>query len=157
MDFGPTTDAQQVFSYYQQGIERIQRGFPSLTVVHVTAPLMAVQAGPKAFVKKLLGRAPGQFEDNVVRERFNELMRQTYGGREPVFDLARLESSRPGAPSRISSSFNGDTAYGLLPGYTTDGGHLTGTAERLIAAEFLRFLANVAVQRDAERSPSERP
>ena len=24
---------------------------------------MAVQAGPKAFVKELLGRAPGQFED----------------------------------------------------------------------------------------------
>ena len=84
-------------------------------------------------------------------------MRQTYDGREPVFDLARLESSRPGAPDRVSSSFKGQTAYGLLPEYTTDGGHLTGPAEKLIAAEFLRFLANVAVQRDAERDASERP
>jgi hypothetical protein len=156
IDFEPTTDAQQIFSYYQQGVQRIHGEFPNLTVVHVTAPLMTVQAGPKAFVKKLLGRAPGQFEANVVRERFNELMRQTYG-REPVFDLARLESSRPGAPSRISSSFKGATAYGLLPEYTTDGGHLTGPAERLIAAEFLRFLASVAVQRDVEPNASERP
>jgi pimeloyl-ACP methyl ester carboxylesterase len=148
---------QEVFSYYQQGIDRIHREFPNLTVVHVTAPLMTIQTGPKAFVKKLLGRAPGQFEDNMVREQFNELVRQTYRGREPVFDLARLESSTPGAPSRTSSSFKGETAYGLLPEYTTDGGHLTGPAEQLIAAEFLRFLANVAVQRDAGHDPSERP
>jgi hypothetical protein len=153
IDFAPATDAQKIFSYYQQGIERIHRAFPNLTVVHVTAPLMTVQTGPKAFVKKLLGRAPGQFDDNVVRERFNELMRKAYDGREPVFDLARLESSRPGAPSRISSTFDGETAYGLLPEYTTDGGQ----AEQLIAAEFLRFLANVAVQRDADRRSSERP
>ena len=157
IDFEPTTNAHEVFSYYRQGIEHIHREFPSLTVVHVTAPLMAVQTGPKAVVKKLLGRPPGQFEDNVVRERFNELMRKTYNGREPVFNLARLESSRPGAPDRVSSSFKGQTAYGLLPEYTTDGGHLTGPAEKRIAAEFLRFLANVAVQRDAERDASERP
>jgi hypothetical protein len=27
---------------------------------------------------------PGQFEDNIVRERFNDLIRKTYDGREPV-------------------------------------------------------------------------
>jgi hypothetical protein len=157
IDFEPTTNAQEVFSYYQHGIERIHRDFSNLTVVHVTAPLMAVQTGPKAFVKELLGRAPGQFEDNIVRERFNDLIRKTYDGREPVFDLARLESSRPGAPSRVSSSFKGATAYGLLPEYTADGMHLTGAAERQIAAEFLHFLANVAVQRAAGHHSSERP
>jgi hypothetical protein len=44
-------------------------------------------------VKELLGRTPGQFGDNIVRERFNDLIRKTYDGREPVFDLARHESS----------------------------------------------------------------
>jgi hypothetical protein len=157
IDFTAATDPDALFSYYQQGIERIHRDVPDLTVVHVTAPLMTVQTGPKAFVKRLIGRAPGQFEDNRVRERFNEQMRTAYDGREPIFDLARIESSRPGAASRVSTSFREQTAYGLLPEYTTDGGHLTGTAGKLVAAEFLRFLANVAAGRVAERQPGERP
>jgi hypothetical protein len=157
IDFTTATDPQALFSYYEKGIDRIHRALPDLTIVHVTAPLMAVQTGPKAFVKQLLGRAPGQFADNIVRERFNERMRAAYDGREPVFDLARIESSRPGASSRVPSWFRGQTAYGLLPEYTTDGGHLTEAAGRLIAAEFLRFLANVAAQRDDGRNSGERP
>ena len=45
-------------------------------------PCAARRNRPKAFVKELLGRTPGQFGDNIVRERFNDLIRKTYDGRE---------------------------------------------------------------------------
>jgi hypothetical protein len=146
-DFTPTTDSQRVFDYYRQAVDRVHRDFPGLTLVHVTAPLMAVQSGPRAVVKKLIGQAPDYYEDNIVRERFNDLMRQTYGGREPLFDLARLESTREGSETRESTSFKGQTVFALLPQYTTDGGHLTPEVEQRIAAEFLNFLAGVAAKR----------
>ena len=150
-DFDRTTNAADVFTSYQRGIDRIRHDFPDVSVVHVTAPLMAVQSGPKAVIKKLIGRAPDHYEENLVREQFNDLMRRAYQGREPLFDLASLESSRPGQP-RDALSLGSSTVYALLPEYTTDGGHLNAGAERRVAAAFLSFLADVAGKRDSRSS-----
>lgn len=54
-----------------------------------------VQTGWKALVKRLLGRAPYGTVENVRREEYSRLLRQAYAGREPVFDLARVESTAP--------------------------------------------------------------
>jgi hypothetical protein len=140
VDFDAHTDATEIFAYYKQGVDRVRSKFPNLKVAHVTVPLMAVQGGPKAAIKKLLGRAPDYYAENIVRERFNDLIRQTYKGREPIFDLAFLEASKPGQP-REALSFGDSTVYALLPEYTTDGGHLNSAAQRRIATEFLSFLA----------------
>lgn len=142
VDFDASTNVEDVFAHYKSGIDRIRQEFPRLKIVHVTAPLMAVQSGPKATIKKLLGRAPDHYVDNLVREQFNALLRREYEGREPVFDLAALEGTRPGQP-REALSFDGKTVYALLPEYTTDGGHLTPDAQRRMAAALLSFLARV--------------
>ena len=68
------------------------RYLPAIAVfVHVTVPLTAAQSGLKSLVKRPMGRAP----DNVRLEEYNQLLRRTYAGREPIFDLARLESISP--------------------------------------------------------------
>jgi hypothetical protein len=126
-------------------------------IAHVTAPLVVVQSGPKALAKRILGRTPDHYDDNLTRERFNELLRKTYGGREPLFDLAALESSRPGQP-REGWAFGDATVYQLLPEYSSDGAHLNEGAEARIGAELLSWLADVVARHDvrAERGSAGR-
>jgi hypothetical protein len=150
VDFDAHTDAKKIFTYYKQGVDRVRIKFPNLKIAHVTVPLMAVQAGPKAAIKKLLGRAPDYYPENIVREQFNDLMRNEYTGREPIFDLAFLEASRPGQ-ARAPLSFGGSTVYALLPEYAVaDGGHLNDAGKRRIATEFVAFLADVAARRTTQ-------
>ncbi|MEP7242408.1 MAG: hypothetical protein ABI885_01850, partial [Gammaproteobacteria bacterium] len=89
-----------------------------------------------------IGRVPDNYAENSVREAFNNLMRQEYSGREPLFDLAALEASRTGAPA-TEVAFNGRTFFVLRPEYSTDGGHLTADARQRIAAELLGFVAGL--------------
>jgi hypothetical protein len=136
VDITKSTDVAALFTSYRQSMARLHREFPSLTLVHVTTPLMRVQSGPRAIVKKWLGRAPDYYEDNITRERFNELMRREYSAREPLFDLAALEASRPGALPE-AMQFGDSKVYTLLPEYTTDGGHLNEGAQNRVASELL--------------------
>jgi hypothetical protein len=139
-DFEATTDVKAVFGYYKQASERIQRRFPELSVVHVTAPLVTVQSGPRATIKRWIGRVPDYYIENAVREEFNQLMRAEYASSGRLFDLARLESSPQGAsPQPIL--FRGRTLYTLQPEYTTDGGHLNSPTRQWIASELVTFLA----------------
>jgi hypothetical protein len=153
VDIDKSTDVAALFANYQRAMARLHHEFPSLTLVHVTTPLMRVQGGPRAIVKKWLGRAPDYYEDNIARGRFNELMRREYAGREPLFDLAALEASRPGgAPEAIQ--FGDSKVYSLRPEYTTDGGHLNEGAQRRVAGELLVFLARTVKTPGRDRSAS---
>lgn len=140
-DFDANTDVMKVFKYYKQASERIQARYPALMLLHATAPLMSVQSGPRAIVKKWIGRVPDYYPENAVRERFNHLMRQQYAGGGHLFDLAAIEASAPGRPPK-PILFKGQTLYTLLPEYTTDGGHLNAAAQQRVASEFLSFLAS---------------
>jgi hypothetical protein len=108
----------------------------------VTTPLMRVQSGPKALLKRLLGRSPGRYGGNFARERFNDLMRQAYGGREPLFDLAAIESTRPDGRREVIRS-GGRSAHALVPAYTADNAHLNELGRRRVAEELLVFLARL--------------
>ena len=139
-DFSETTDVAAVFDHYRKSMARLRAEFPGVDFVHVTTPLVRVQSGPKAAIKQLLGRPLRGYGGNFARERFNGLMRQAYGGREPLFDLAAIESTRPdGRRETIRSG--GHSAYALVPAYTTDGSHLNETGRRRVAEELLVFLA----------------
>ncbi len=138
VDFEPGTDAAALFRRYQQTIGELRARHPATTFVHVTAPLTTVQGGPKALVKHLLGRQPYGLVENARREEYNSLLRQDYAGREPLFDLAKVEASAAdGTP--VTVEWNGRQVPSMAPGYTDDGGHLN-RAGRLRAA---RELASV--------------
>jgi hypothetical protein len=151
VDIDAQTDVAQLFDYYRKGMDRLHQDFPQLRIVHVTAPLVHVQSGPRAVIKRWIGRTPDHYDDNAARQRFNALMRREYEGREPVFDLAALEASRPGqAPEPFQ--FRGQDIYELRPEYTTDGAHLNTVAGQRVAAELLAFLGRILPNDDTRPS-----
>lgn len=143
VDFPPGTDVEKVFAEYRSTMDRLRQAFPRVKFVHVTAPLTVVQSGPKAFVKRLLGRRPWGAEANVVRERFNALMRAAYAGREPLFDLAAVESTRPDGRT-VTFEDGGATHRALADEYASDGEHLNALGARRAAAQLLETLAAAA-------------
>lgn len=142
VDVEGKTDAKALFERYQATLKTLQARHPRTTFVHLTVPLTTVQGGWKAMVKGLLGRSPYGFEENVRREEYNALIRQAYQGREPLLDVARLESTAPdGRPE--TTTVKGRTIPSMHAAYTDDGGHLGGEGRRMVARALLRLLAGL--------------
>ena len=143
VDFHPGTDVEAIFAEYRSTLAGLRRRFPAVRFVHVTAPLTVPESGPRALVKRLLGRRLLEAESNVVRDRFNALLRAEYAGREPLFDLAAAESTGPdGRPVRFEH--RGRSTPALARGYASDGRHLNAAGSRWAAAHLLRTLAAAA-------------
>jgi hypothetical protein len=140
VDITADTDMRALFDAYRQTIAEMRAKNPRTTFVHVTLPLTIEQTGPKAWVKRLLGRAPSGTLENVKREQYNTLLRRAYAGREPIFDLARVESIAPDG-TQASVQWKGVAAPALATAYTDDGGHLNRLGRRRAAEEFVRVLA----------------
>lgn len=140
-DFSPSTDTASLFAKYQAMLARQRARHPRLAFVHVTIPLTTVQGGVRAFVKRALGRIPAGVAENAKREEYSDLVRRAYVGKEPVFDLARLESTAPDG-SVASASDGVREVPSLLDAYTVDGGHLDQDAQLRLAGEWLLVLAS---------------
>jgi hypothetical protein len=140
LDITADTDAKALFARYRTTIDSLRARNPGTTFIHVTAPLTDVQRGPKALLKRLLGRAPYGAIENIRREEYNALLRKTYQGREPIFDLARVESTAPdGTP--VTVEWNGSTAPAMAPAFTSDGSHLNDAGKLRAARELVSLLA----------------
>ena len=146
VDIKADTDAAALFDQYRRAINELRASNPRTVFVHATLPLTTVQTGPKAWVKRIIGRSPYGTVENVKREEYNRLLRATYAGREPIFDLARIESTAPDG-TLITVTWNGITAPALSPEYTSDGGHLNARGRLLAAREFLTALAQASSQK----------
>jgi len=140
VDITADTDMRGLFDEYRRTIDELKRRNPRTTFVHVTLPLTTVQTGPKAWVKRLLGRAPYGTIQNVKREQYNALLRRTYAGLEPIFDLARVESIAPDG-TLATVEWDGVVAPALAAAYTEDGGHLNQAGRLRAAREFVTVLA----------------
>jgi hypothetical protein len=144
VDFRPDTDARALFAAYQETLAGLKARHPGIAFVHVTTPLTTVQGGVKGALKRLLGRAPAGLLENARREEYNALLRAAYRGREPFFDLAETESTRPDG-SRETVEWHGAAVAALVPAYTLDGAHLAGIGQIRAARDFLAVLASVPV------------
>ncbi len=143
VDVVPGTDVAALFAEYKGRMAEIRKRHPGTTIVHVTVPLVTEPPTLKNAVKKLLGRGGGSCGENEVKNRYNELLLAEFGGREPVFDLARLESTK-GDGTRVTCSKDGKVLYCLNPEYTDDGGHLNAAGRKAVASELLVLLAGLA-------------
>ena len=133
------TDPGALFGEYQRRIATLQARNPALRIVHVTMPLTIVENWKGRLMATVRGFVT-QRERNIVRHRYNELLRAAYVGKEPVFDLARLETMRPdGTPASFGS--DGRRIPMLATELTDDGGHLNAQARRLVAEQLLISLA----------------
>ena len=145
-DISEDTDVAPIFRHYLQTMARLRVAHPNVTFVHVTTPLVTVQSGPKALAKMILGRAPGGYQSNRRREQFNDLMRKQYTGREPLFDLAAIESSAPDG-TKVSTVFKGSSTRTLFPRYASDAGHLNEFGRRRTAEELVVLLAGLSASK----------
>jgi hypothetical protein len=121
------SDAREVFAQYRATVSDLQSRYPEVAIVHVTVPLTVDDPA-----------------SNVVRQRYNAKLRRTYGS--GVFDLARMESTRPDG-SRVSGRFHGKRYYALFRGYALDEGHLNRRGAKRAALAFARALATAAEDR----------
>jgi hypothetical protein len=81
------------------------------------------------------------YQDNHVRAGYNDLLHHEYGGKEPIFDLAALESTGPDRKTH-TVRMGGERHPVLVPEYTDDGGHLNALGQRVVAEQLLLFLAD---------------
>ena len=109
--------------------------------MHITAPLTAVDSGPLARLLRLLGQAPHGIVENSNRDDYNELLRQTFQGREPVFDLALLQSTLTDG-TVWNSDWQGRTVPALVPAYTDDDVHLNPAGQQRGARSLIALLAD---------------
>ena len=142
IDFFPDTNVDEVFETYKNTISSLQSKYPQTIFVHVTTPLTTQQTGLKAMIKKIIGKQVSGYADNIVREKFNEKLRGYYEGKEPVFDLALVESTNQ-AGFREGFVHKGETGYALVPEYTYDGGHLNEKGRQAAAEQLLIVLSGL--------------
>jgi hypothetical protein len=148
VDFNGATDARQLANKYIASLESLAQRHPETSFVAVTAPLMAVQTGPKAWAKRLIGKQPNGFVDNLRRAEFNTQLRERYASTGRLFDLARAEAESTGQHCR--TKVNGQTVEALCPELTNDGGHLNERGQELVAAAFLNFAGSFAAKQVAK-------
>ncbi len=142
VDITDATNIWELFSQYCRNMLNLQERFPAVSFIHVTVPLTSVQTGPRAWVKKLIGRPIDGMVDNIRRHGFNELMRSTFEKREPFFDLAALGATRADG-SRSCFHHRGARYPALAPELTPDGGHLNERGREMVAGALLRLLASL--------------
>lgn len=132
-------DPAKLLEMYRAAVAAARASRPDLNLVHVTIPLKSDPLGIPNAIKRAIGMGTAHDEDNVLRNAFNDLLRAEYAG-EPLFDLARAESTLPDG-SRTGFKRDGKPVYTLAKQYTYDAGHLNQEGMRHVAAEFARAMA----------------
>jgi hypothetical protein len=143
VDIDSNTDVERLFQEYRDSMASMKKNYPAVTFVHVTVPLLRKERTTiKGLIDRIVGRPGGFFGDshNIKRNEYNDLIRKLYSGNEPIFDLAAVESTHPNGTLETFNS-GGKRYYALAPEYTGDGGHLNALGRKVVAEQFLLFLA----------------
>lgn len=148
VDVTRDSDPKRIFDIYGAAMEKLKRQYPRTRFIHVTVPLCSMPKGIKRSlkqsVKSLIGK-PGIADDNVMRERYNNVLRDAYSGKEPVFDLALIESINPDG-LKCYAVGRAEKVPVMAPEYTDDGGHLNSAGRKKVAEQLLIILAQTANQ-----------
>ena len=142
VDINREADVEKVFESYKATVRRVKTKYPGLTLVHVTVPITSTEYTLTVRLKSFMERILGREDENVARGELNERIRKEFGGTDPVFDLAAIESTSPVGES-IGFTYHGKKYPCMYPGYTTDGGHLNGAGKRVVAVGMLTTLLRV--------------
>jgi hypothetical protein len=147
VDIVAETDVEKIFSEYVATMNELKTKFPKTIFIHITVPVTSDETGIKAWIKKtkdivknITGRT--NYFNNSSRNKFNDMIRAKYIGREPVFDLAEFESSCQ-RDNRTILEVNKKKKNELSPEYAYEGGHLNKLGRKVVAEQFLIFLAEV--------------
>ncbi|BBO72962.1 hypothetical protein DSCW_03790 [Desulfosarcina widdelii] len=143
VDMKKESDIPKIFEEYKYEIEKIKKAYPDFSIVHFTEPLTVSKTTWKTWLKKILGKKDfWEFNDNIKRNEYNELLISEYQGKDPILDIAAIESTKPDG-TRQSFELNGKTYYSMYPGYTTDGGHLNELGRKRVAEQLILLMVNL--------------
>jgi hypothetical protein len=142
-DIRSKTDIQEVFKNYKETISTLQAKYPRIKFIHFTVPLMSYPTGVNAGIRRMLHIPVARDMDNIKRNELNSLIRQEYAGKEPLFDIASIESTLPDGSHTFFSDHGKNYEY-LVEEYTSDGGHLNPEGRKRVAEQLLIILAHVA-------------
>jgi hypothetical protein len=141
VDIKKDTDVETLYKNYENTIRNLSKKYPKTKFLHVTVPLTVVQAGPKTWIKKIIGKPAGGYADNAQRNRFNQIMRKAYSGKGILFDIAKIESTSP--DDRLCTyKHNGNVFQALAPEYASDGRHLNKHGSVRVAKGLINLLTN---------------
>lgn len=143
VDIKSATDIDDIFRHYAQTMAGLQVKYPGVRFAHCTVPLQVSSPGVKSMIKRALGRPLTGEEDNIKRNRFNQLLAQEYGKNGLLFDLAGYESTKTDA-SRVCFKDGGKDIFYLNPDYSDDGGHLNTKGSRMAARQLIVFLQSLS-------------
>jgi hypothetical protein len=143
VDIMPASDVSRLFESYRSTLASLKEKYPKVVFIHITSSLTSLQTGPKAWIKKVIGRSIDGFDDNIKREQFNAMLLKEYEGKDAIFDLAKIESTTPDGSSSVFEK-DGKTYPRMVPEYTNDGGHLNELGRKVVAEQFLILLASLA-------------
>jgi len=139
-DFHEGTNVDDLFAYYNEKMLYLKDKHTNINFLVSTVPAMAVQKGWRAAAKKVLGRAPYGYLQNIKLFEFNEKILTEFDGILPVFDLGGIEVTRPDG-SRETYRHKGSD-YPCMPDYyASDYGHLNDFGARTVSYNLLAFLA----------------
>jgi hypothetical protein len=122
-DLSEGSDVEARFAHYRSVMRGLEADFPEVTFLYATDPVTT-----------------GASADNVVRTRFNTLMREAYGASGRLWDVAAAESTRPDG-TRVTGSVGGQPYEALFDGYSSDGGHPNAAGSRVAALALLHLIA----------------
>jgi hypothetical protein len=144
VDIDRGTDIKGLLEDYQTKMAKFEKEYPNTKFIHMTVPLKTTKINWKTWIKELIGKGDMyEYAGNIERNDYNDLLKKAYGGKESLFDLAKIESTYQDG-KRSSFTSNGKTYYCLAPEYTTDGGHLNEKGCKIVAEQLLIFFADLA-------------
>jgi hypothetical protein len=148
VDFDPRTDIDAIFTHYKETMAALKKNNPDIIFVHTTVPLTCYSPGLMGWIKRgkdLIKTIIGKLNlyDFSSSNLYYEKLLTEYENKEPIFDIALIESTREDG-TREYFLKNNLTYYELVKDYTTDGGHLNKKGRKIIAEQLLIFLAQLA-------------
>lgn len=144
VDISAKTDVSQVFSDYDHATAQLKKKYPDMAIIHFTEPLTVSKSTWKTWIKKIIKKNDiWEYDDNIKRNEYNDLLRKKYEGREPILDIATIQSTYPDG-TRSTFEKDGKTYFAMVPEYSTDGGHLNEPGRKKVAEQFLILLASLA-------------
>jgi len=143
IDVSAGTEVQENFEYYKKYISQLNIEYPETTFIHITVPLTTMKTTWKTRLKIAIGKEEiWEYDDNIRRNEYNRLLIKEYTNKEPVFDIAAIESTFSDGTS-CTFEKNGKLYSSMVPEYTNDGGHLNKTGQKKVAEQLLLLLANL--------------
>ena len=144
VDIKAETDGNGILSIYNNSVELLKKKYPDMSVIHFTVPLRANRTTWKTRIKKIIGKKKiWEYADNIKRNQYNEKLIEQYQGKEPILDIAKIESTFPDG-RRCTFTQDEKTYYSLVLEFTKDGGHLNELGRKKVAEQFLLLLVNLS-------------